>query len=301
MAELISAAINQNIDFQAAFSDLGQAVSDGKPIAETLGELYVNVFRPDETEAEPVAKTGYCISELNFMADGQKNMKAVANRRLTILENDMASASKKKSVAAGEQQTAQNGTAASTAPAPSASPTSSTSPKKTATAKTESSNKTASPKGIDQINYKGKALPAGTSMKKEKLNFIYSTPVLGVIASGFGYRSHPLYGDVRFHNGVDIAANTGTPIKAFADGTVDYIGESAIYGLYTRVSHADHTTSFYAHCSKLLVQKGQKVKLGEVIAKAGATGDATGPHLHFEIRKNGTLLNPLYYIDRRTK
>ena len=78
---------------------------------------------------------------------------------------------------------------------------------------------------------------------------------------------------------------------------MDYIGESPIYGLYTQIDHGNGVTTFYAHCGKLLVQQGQSVKMGDVIAESGETGNATGPHLHFEIKKDGVLLNPLYYIE----
>ena len=95
---------------------------------------------------------------------------------------------------------------------------------------------------------------------------------------------------------MDLVVNTGTPVLAFADGTVDYIGESQVYGLYLQLRHAGGVTSFYAHCGELLVQQGQTVKAGEQVAVSGATGNATGPHLHFEIKRNGVRLNPVYYI-----
>ena len=91
--------------------------------------------------------------------------------------------------------------------------------------------------------------------------------------------------------------NSGTDVLAFADGTVDYIGESEIYGQYLQLRHTGGLTTFYAHCSELLVQQGQTVKAGERVALSGATGNSTGPHLHFEMKLNGVLLNPAYYIN----
>ena len=122
------------------------------------------------------------------------------------------------------------------------------------------------------------------------------TPALGWVSSAYGWREHPVDGGEKFHCGVDLAVNTGTPVLAFADGTVDYIGESQVYGLYLQLRHAGGVTSFYAHCGELLVQQGQTVKAGEQVAVSGATGNATGPHLHFEIKRNGVRLNPVYYI-----
>ena len=98
-------------------------------------------------------------------------------------------------------------------------------------------------------------------------------------------------------NGVDVAVNTGTAIGAFAAGTVDYIGDSPVDGLYLQLDHGNGVTSFYAHCDKLCVQQGQHVSAGEKVAEAGETGNATGPHLHLEIKKDGVRLNPVYYIE----
>ena len=123
------------------------------------------------------------------------------------------------------------------------------------------------------------------------------TPALGWVSSTFGWREHPVDGEERFHNGVDLAVNSGTPVQAFAAGTVDYIGDSPEYGLYLQISHAGGLTTFYCHCSKLCVQQGQTVAAGEKVAESGATGNVTGPHLHFEMKLNGVRLNPLYYIE----
>ena len=86
-------------------------------------------------------------------------------------------------------------------------------------------------------------------------------------------------------------------VTAFAAGTVDYIGDSPIYGKYLQLCHAGGVTSFYAHCSKLCVQQGQEVAAGQEVALSGDTGNATGPHLHFEIKMDGVRLNPMDYID----
>lgn len=122
------------------------------------------------------------------------------------------------------------------------------------------------------------------------------TPVMGVLTSGFGVREHPISGRSGMHDGVDIAADTGTEILAFADGKVDYIGESEAYGQYLQLRHDNGVTTFYAHCSELLVQKGEGVVMGEVVARVGSTGNTTGPHLHMEMKKDGVFIDPLPYI-----
>lgn len=121
-------------------------------------------------------------------------------------------------------------------------------------------------------------------------------PVMAPVSSGFGLREHPIEGGEKFHNGLDMAANYGTDIKAFAAGVVDYIGESPAYGQYLQIQHANGVTSFYAHCSRLCVQPGQQVAAGEKVAEVGDTGEVTGAHLHFEVKVNGELVDPADYI-----
>lgn len=112
-----------------------------------------------------------------------------------------------------------------------------------------------------------------------------------VISSQFGMRT--LDGVTRMHNGVDLAAPTGTPIYASQAGTVTYAGSASGYGLVVYIDHGNGVQTRYGHCSKLLVKKGATVKKGELIALVGSTGHSTGPHCHFEVRIDGTPVNPL--------
>ena len=135
---------------------------------------------------------------------------------------------------------------------------------------------------------------SGRSTQKVELGIAFVKPTSGTITSRYGsndsVRDHT-------HSGLDVAAPTGTPIKAAAGGTVTYSGNAGDgYGYYVVISHGNGVQTVYAHCSKLLVKKGQKVSAGELIAKVGSTGNSTGPHLHLEIRKNGVTLNPQYYV-----
>ena len=151
---------------------------------------------------------------------------------------------------------------------------------------------------INIPTYDGPALPENATMEYHELGIKSTiTPVLGEISSAFGYRIHPLTGESSFHTGVDIAADTGTPIAAFAAGKVEFIGESDAYGLYVQLDHGNGIKSFYCHCSELLLGKGKPVTAGQTVALVGDTGDTTGSHLHMELKKEGTLLNPLYYIE----
>ncbi len=118
----------------------------------------------------------------------------------------------------------------------------------------------------------------------------FQRPVQGRISSRFGMR----WG--RMHNGIDVAANTGTPIYAADGGKVVFAGWLGAYGYLVRIHHDNEYETYYAHCSQILVKNGQRVAKGEIIARVGSTGRSTGPHLHFEIRKNNTPQNPLNYI-----
>ncbi|HEY8964562.1 MAG TPA: peptidoglycan DD-metalloendopeptidase family protein [Alphaproteobacteria bacterium] len=130
----------------------------------------------------------------------------------------------------------------------------------------------------------------GNPVKKALLR----TPVDAArMTSGFGARRHPVLGYNRMHKGVDFGAPTGTPIYAAGDGIVSRAGKFSGYGNYVSIKHNGTYSTAYGHMSKILVKNGQHVKQGQVIGKVGATGLATGPHLHFEVLKSGTQINPV--------
>ncbi len=118
------------------------------------------------------------------------------------------------------------------------------------------------------------------------------------ITSPYGTRIHPVTGKLKTHTGLDIGAGMGTNIFAAADGTVLVSGwNSGGYGNYVVIDHGGGLTTLYAHCSSLLVSAGQRVSRGQVIAKVGSTGVSTGPHLHFEVLKNGAHTDPYAYLN----
>jgi len=117
-------------------------------------------------------------------------------------------------------------------------------------------------------------------------------PVEGELTSDFGWRKDPFTGQRAWHNGVDIAAAEGTPVKSWQDGNVVFSGKMHGYGNLVVVEHADGVKSLYGHNKANSVAVGQAVKAGQVIAQVGQTGRATGPHLHFEVRVNDTAVNP---------
>ncbi len=146
-------------------------------------------------------------------------------------------------------------------------------------------------------------LPATTEESEASFNLpriIF--PLDGRITSGFAWRDDPFFNaavggeaDTEFHRGIDISAAHSRDIRACADGVVCFTGSSAGYGNYLMIDHGDYV-SLYAHCAEILAVDGDAVHAGDSIAVAGATGRATGPHLHFEIRVDGQVVDPFEYV-----
>jgi murein DD-endopeptidase MepM/ murein hydrolase activator NlpD len=143
---------------------------------------------------------------------------------------------------------------------------------------------------------------AADTMPNRKMNQVSATsafvyPVMGPrMSSDFGSRKHPVRRVKRHHDGIDLAAPIGAPIRAIAKGQVMYADPHGGYGKYIVVRHDDGFTSHYGHCDKLDVRLGQTVAAGEIIGTVGSSGVSTGPHLHFEIRRNGKPHHPESYL-----
>jgi len=121
-------------------------------------------------------------------------------------------------------------------------------------------------------------------------------PTDGYVSSGFGYRLSPFNGRRLHHNGIDFAVNYGTPVRATADGTVTSAGRHRFLGNLVTVDHGFGITTRYGHNSKILVQIGDHVRRGDIIAKAGSTGHSTGPHLHYEVWLNHRRTDPSRFM-----
>lgn len=125
-------------------------------------------------------------------------------------------------------------------------------------------------------------------------------PVPGKISSRFGRRRDPLNGNMAFHSGVDIPSKFGTPIRATADGVVSYSGWTQKSGHVVVIEHGCGFTTIYAHNKANTVKVGQKLKRGDIIGYLGSTGKSTGPHVHYEVWKDGRSVNPQKYMHGRT-
>jgi len=121
-------------------------------------------------------------------------------------------------------------------------------------------------------------------------------PVKGQLSSGFGWRKDPFTSERRFHDGADIAAPLGTSIRAVLPGKVVFNGMKKGYGNVIILDHGRGLTTLYAHTSRNLASEGVMVQAGSVIAEVGSTGRSTGPHLHFEVRKDGKALDPMAFL-----
>ncbi len=116
------------------------------------------------------------------------------------------------------------------------------------------------------------------------------------LTSNYGMRTHPVLGGRRNHTGIDLAAPTGTPIYATADGVIGRADWYSSYGLYISINHGASMETRYAHLSRLAVAAGDNVKKGDLIGYVGSTGRSTGPHLHYEVRVDGLAVNPIPYM-----
>lgn len=257
--EQLSAALRKNMDIQAVFSAVGRAF-DGHA-SGAMEDVYQAVFHPNQEE-DAAVKTS-------------EPVKMQEHPALDVLRTYQ-----KPAEPSGMEDAASE--------PPEAEPDGS--------AETEDAVPPSDASTLAYVQYSEENLPDTVSMEQAILGFAYDTPLTGVLTSGFGYREHPIEGEERFHYGVDLAADSGTEIDCFADGSVTAVGESNSYGRYCIVSHESGYSTLYAHCSRVTVSSGAQVTRGQKIAEVGSTGMSTGPHLHFELHKDGLYLNPIYYV-----
>lgn len=156
----------------------------------------------------------------------------------------------------------------------------------------ESEEETKDASGIKETTAVFASVTADSAPKR--VNAVF--PLDGTLTSAFADRESPINeGENEFHLGIDIAPTLDTSVFASSDGVIETVATGSSYGNYIKIRHNDSLETLYAHLSEVYVERGQKVSAGEVIARAGDTGDATGVHLHFEVRVNGECVDPLEY------
>jgi len=129
--------------------------------------------------------------------------------------------------------------------------------------------------------------------RQKALGYLFFKPLRGLYTSGFGIRNDPFTGERGYHTGIDVAKNYGAPVYAAKEGIVTFAGWNGGYGKCVVIKHQFGFETLYGHLSTINVSTGQKVKAGQFIGRVGDSGRSTGPHLHFEVRKFGTPINPL--------
>ena len=155
-----------------------------------------------------------------------------------------------------------------------------------------------------QLYIQSKSFDEVINLAKNKADMLASIPAiqpiankdLGRVASGYGYRIHPIYKTRKLHTGMDFTAPQGTPIYATGDGKIEKVKRSRKgYGNHVIIDHGYGYQTLYAHMKKYIVYRGQKVKRGEIIGYVGSTGTSVAPHLHYEVMKNKRKINPVNY------
>lgn len=259
-------------DYRSVFTELGSRVADGgRELAAFLG-LYEPEKPEEQTTVEPVVIRRPL--RIKTIADTRNEVKALVHTVAEYIPAPMEAG----------QQPAEEEAAGAFA--------------ETETAARENPYEEAVAAFLEsQTEYSGYEIPSNVSYSANVLPFEYTVPVTGRSSSGFGYRLHPISGGIKYHYGTDIAVDSGTDIYAFADGTVTAAYYDEGYGNYIIIEHADGYQTLYAHCSQLKVSAGESVCKGQLVALAGDTGQATGPHLHFELIYNDVYLNPEFYIN----
>ena len=270
--------ISEDFDFKNALSQLGESMAGSDSVLGDLGEFCIQVFGSgSQTDVQPASfqppqPAAVLTSELLFLSENPD----------VLTRTEHYSAIEKLGLKLNGWQKKE----------PEEEPKSETEPE---------SVTSIMPAGqvYKHTDYSGPDLPNNYTMDVLSLGGLETTtPLLGHLNSGYGYRTHPVNGKAGdFHGGIDIGGQTGDPITAFASGTVEYTGQDDSYGIYLQIDHGNGVKSFYAHCSKVLVKKGQQVSIGDTVALVGSTGTATGPHLHLELKYNKMHMNPAYYVE----
>ena len=269
LAQSAEELLGRDADFKEAFAAMGRAVSGEEGAADSLQDAYTAVFGPAEIPVEESQQEEIAVTE-----------KVQIGSDMSLSKNRGSDAEATVTQGVGGERVDDMPQEAALA----VENTVTSIPVETVVTDSMSYVYTMPP------------LPENASLEQRNLGFSYASPLVGNMTSSFGWREHPIEGEDKFHYGLDLAANTGTDICAFADGRVYATGESSTLGLYIMLEHENGYITLYAHCDSVAVTGGAVAK-GQKIAEVGETGAATGPHLHFELHDGSLYLNPIYYVE----
>lgn len=276
-AETILPMMENNFDYKAVAQTLGETISGEQTITQAMGEIYVIAFGGGKGEDLKVDQDGAqtqltpALTPLQQLHEGAARIltQRVSPQPQQVPDQEGGTEETREQ----ETQQAENNQTA------------------------ETTNTVVEAFLLNQQQFSDYDLPTNVTYEMPELGITYGCPRAGTVSSSFGYRSHPMQNTVSFHYGTDIAADTGDAVVAFANGTVIAVADSVSSGLNVSISHDNGVVSRYAHCNEIYVSEGDTVNMGDKIAAAGATGNATGPHLHFELSVNGMYVNPEYYLN----
>ena len=291
LAQTAGDLIGRDADFKEAFAAMGRAVSGEEEVGDSLQDAYTAVFNPGEDDDAVLANAGAEVED--YLDPAAKLMRFTAYDIPEPAEKNPSDSEEMTPVnTLTDPQQAQQAEQTEQQSHETVQPEAS--PEITGTEEQPEVEETATA-AASQV-YTMPALPENASLEQRNLGFAHVSPIVAPLTSPFGWREHPVTGGTRFHYGVDLGADTGTPICAFADGEVYATGDSSSLGYYIMIQHEDGYMTLYAHCSKITVTSGA-VTMGQKIAEVGETGIATGPHLHFELHAGDLYLNPIYYVE----
>lgn len=279
LAQSAGRLIGRDADFKEAFAAMGRAISGEEAVSDSLQDAYTAVFNPSGMTADGgAAAVPTMTAATDYMEPGSRLV------RYTMKKLPQPTQAAAQEIVLSEAPVQAEPAAIGTV-----------SGQSQAEPEHEPVDDTTTTDALSYV-YTMPALPENASLEQRNLGFAHTSPILGNLSSTFGWREHPIEGGNKFHYGVDLAADTGTEICAFADGTVYATGESSTLGYYVMLQHEGGYITLYAHCSKVTVTGGS-VSMGDKIAEVGSTGAATGPHLHFELHDGDLYLNPIYYVE----
>ncbi len=269
--ETVLTFLENSVDYSSAVRVLGEAVSGEKDFLEAISQAYNYAFRLSSDEVEVYAQS----EDIDVVDDDIPESELYYNVPSDAQETEVD----KQEIYSPDIQSGDE-----------------TEDEHVAEQENDNFDDAVSAFIESQELYAHLGVPENVTYDKPELDIDSVVPVIGTVTSHFGYRDHPVEGEIIFHYGTDIGADKGQDVLAFADGSVYAVGDSSSYGLYIILQHDNGIETLYAHLDSVDVEGGDSISKGEKIGSVGDSGNATGPCLHFELMQNEIYLNPEYYV-----